>query len=114
VGPSTGVVEEPNAILVRSHVPRTGAAFARGAEVPRVRSRADYDGGERRGARLTRLLAGREGRCQPRRSRRRQTRTTRNSAGVRAVRRGGSGVRAQDGIAAPCDGSLARQGSQVD
>ena len=43
---------------------------ARGAEVPRVRSRADYDGGARRGAHLTRLLAGRERRCQPPRSRR--------------------------------------------
>src|ERR1019366_3553104 len=39
---------------------------ARGAEVPRVRSRADYDGGERRGARLTRLLARRELGCPPR------------------------------------------------
>src|ERR1035441_3142230 len=55
VGASTGVIEEPNAVLVRSCVPRTDAAFARGAEVPRVRSRADYDGGARRGARLTRL-----------------------------------------------------------
>src|ERR1035441_6434520 len=44
VGASTGVIEEPNAILVRSRVPRTGAAFGRRAEVPRVRSRADYDG----------------------------------------------------------------------
>jgi hypothetical protein len=44
----------------------TGAAFARRAEVPRVRSRADYDGGPR----LTRLLAGRERRCPPRRGRR--------------------------------------------
>jgi hypothetical protein len=34
---------------------------AGGAEVSRVRSRADYDGG----ARLTRLLAGRERRCRP-------------------------------------------------
>jgi len=38
-------------------------AFPRRAGVPRVRSRADYDGGARRGARLTRLLAGRERRC---------------------------------------------------
>jgi len=47
----------------------TGAAFARGAEVPRVRSRADYDV-VARGARLTRLLAGRERRCRPRRGHR--------------------------------------------
>ena len=47
VGASTGVIEEPNAILVRSRVPRTGAAFARGAEIPRVHSPADYDGGAR-------------------------------------------------------------------
>ncbi len=39
----------------------------RRAEVPRVRSWADYDGGARQGARLTRLLAGRERRCRPRR-----------------------------------------------
>src|ERR1017187_1712827 len=63
VGASTGVIEEPNAVLVRSRVPRTGAAFGRRAEVPWVRSRADYDGGERRDAHLTRLLAGRERRC---------------------------------------------------
>jgi hypothetical protein len=37
----------PTRMAFRSHVPRTGAAFARGAEVPRVRSRADYDGGAR-------------------------------------------------------------------
>ena len=36
-----------------------------GVEVPRVRSRAYYDGGARRDARLTRLLAGRERRCRP-------------------------------------------------
>lgn len=52
------MIEEPNAVHVRSYVPRTGAAFARRAEVPRVRSRAGYSGGARRGARLTRLLAG--------------------------------------------------------
>ena len=37
------MIEEPNAVLVRSRVPRTGAAFGRRAEVARVRSRADYD-----------------------------------------------------------------------
>src|ERR1019366_855577 len=70
VGASTGVIEDPNAVLVRSRVPRTGAAFGRRAEVPRVRSRADYDGGARRGVRLTRLLAGRERRRRPHRGRR--------------------------------------------
>jgi hypothetical protein len=83
-------------VLVRSRVPRTGAAFARaGAEVPRVRSRADYDGG----ARLTRLLAGRERHCRPRRGRR-AGRTSRVRAGVRAVRRRGAGGARVGGIAA--------------
>jgi hypothetical protein len=49
----------PTRTAFRSRVRRTGAAFARGAGVPLVRSRAGYDGG----ARLTRLLAGRERRC---------------------------------------------------
>ena len=44
---SSGVIEERQFILVRSRVPRTGAAFARRAQVSQVRSRATTDGGER-------------------------------------------------------------------
>src|ERR1035441_6856731 len=87
VGASTGVIEEPNAVLVRSRVPRTGAAFGRRAEVPRVRSRDDYDGGARphavaRRARAS-LPASPLAVAPPR--------TSRASAGVLAVRRGGRG-----------------------
>jgi len=68
---------------------RTGAAFARGAEVSRVRSRADHDGGAAvlvsRGCSpgasgITGLAAA----APP-------TRTSRANAGVRAGRRGGRG-----------------------
>ncbi len=37
----------PTRTAFRSRLPRTGAAFGRRAEVPRVRSWADYDGGAR-------------------------------------------------------------------
>ena len=53
----------PTRTAFRSRVPRAGAAFGRRAEVPRVRSPADYDGARV----LTRLLAGRERGCPPRR-----------------------------------------------
>jgi hypothetical protein len=46
------------------------AQRSRGGESAAVSSRADYDGGARRGARLTRLLARRERRCPARRGRR--------------------------------------------
>jgi hypothetical protein len=61
-GASTGVIEDPNAVLVRFRVPRTGAAFGRRAEVSRVRPRADYDGGARPHAVARRA-------CRPRRVR---------------------------------------------
>jgi hypothetical protein len=56
----------PRGTAFRSRVPRTGAAFAACGSAA-LRARADYDGGARRCARLTRLLAGRERRCRPRR-----------------------------------------------
>jgi hypothetical protein len=61
-----------------------------GTEVPRVRSRADYDGGARRDARLTRLLAWRERRCRPRRGHRAGPRGSSPRVGGTEERVGGS------------------------
>src|ERR1019366_8499240 len=61
---------------------------ARGAEVPRVRSRADYDGGAPRRC-LTRLLSARARLHRPRRGRLARLARVGPARGVRAVRRGG-------------------------
>ena len=70
VGASTGVIEEPNAVLVRSRVPRTGAAFGRRAGVPRCARGPTTTAASAAGLGSRGCSPGESGVAQPRRSRR--------------------------------------------